>query len=648
MSKLRIPKWIGTDEAGSHIIFPPDAVTQGFCALARRRSGKSVLAGVFEETLLSRKQSFVVLDPAGAHWGIKYRTDENGLPIGSSDFRVMVVGGEHGDVPLDLHGGKLLAQTVVSTDVSVVVDLSLTGVTERKRFVCDFADELYIRNSTPRCLILEEAQEFVPQSPRWEEQKAVLGSVSRLITGGGGRGLGFFLISQRPALVNKDVLSQIDNMFVMRLMGPQDLTAVTDWFEANVGDKERLKEIVNTLPQMKPGDAWLMSPDWMHEVTRLHVRMRATYHAGRTPKQGERPVNVKKFKLSKVVSDFKQALEVTQAERQAEIKDFEVAKARIRVLESELRTAKKAQPIAPPVKTLTVKPQIVKVKADQIREVVEQTIGPFYDWQEVIYKKYKEHAALVQKLGLGLANMIQSVDRILDGMDKLPELPQMPEPITTSKVKKALQTSLLPSAISDPASMGAGMLGKPLSIHKFQLPEIQSSKRIYDKAETDGDEKLPSGAVRLIQTLVSWHPEGMTKGTWMAHSGLKMKSGSVRNYLSLLRVKGLVEERAGKSGTVFHATSKALEEYLKDAPRPPGSTAEVLNMWRSKLGTGPMKILNCLVDLKGAPTTKQELQYTVGLTNSGSFRNYLSILRTANLIESQGHNVSAKRDSLFL
>lgn len=608
MSKLQIPKYIGTAIDGHKIVFPPDAVTQGFCALARRRSGKSVLAGVFEETLLSRKQSFVVLDPAGAHWGIKYRTDANGLPIGSSDFRVMVVGGEHGDVPLDLHGGKLLAQTVVSTDVSVVVDLSLTGVTERKRFVCDFADELYIRNSTPRCLILEEAQEFVPQSPRWEEQKAVLGSVSRLITGGGGRGLGFFLISQRPALVNKDVLSQIDNMFVMRLMGPQDLTAVTDWFEANVGDKERLKEIVNTLPQMKPGDAWLMSPDWMHAVTWLHVRLRKTYHSGRTPKQGERPVNVKKFKLSKVVSDFKEALEVTQAARQAEIKDFEVAKGRIRVLESELRAAKKHEPT--PVKTLTVKPQKTKVTLEDIRMVLVPMMRPYDAWMREVKQAVIDFKSACENVRFNF--------------------PEMPMNIKPSEVKAILENKI----ITPPPPIQF--------VPKITIGQTTSANP-SPAMDPDG-EKLPSGAVRLIQTLVTWHPDGMAKPLWAAHSGLGITSGSFRNYVSLLRVRGLIEV----NGNEFYATSKAVNEYLKDSPRPPSSTNEVLDLWRDKVGSGPMKILNALVDLKGEQTSKEQLQFTTGLANSGSFRNYLSILRVANLIETHGKMVSAKRDTLFL
>lgn len=610
MNRLRIPKWIGIAASGKHVVFPPDAVTQGFCALARRRSGKSVLAGVFEETLLSRKQSFVVLDPAGAHWGIKYRTDSNGIPNGSSDFRVMVVGGEHGDVPLDLHGGKLLAQTVVSTDVSVVVDLSLTGVTERKRFVCDFADELYIRNSTPRSLILEEAQEFVPQSPRWEEQKAVLGSVSRLITGGGGRGLGFFLISQRPALVNKDVLTQIDNMFVMRMLGPQDLDAVTDWFDANVGDKKRLKEIVDSLPQLQPGDAWLCSPDWMKEVTRLHVRLRMTYHAGRTPKQGERPVNVKKFNLSKVVSDFKVALEKTQAERQAEVKNLEVAKARIRVLESELKKSKKYEPA--PEKVLTVKPQKVKATIEQIREVLKPMLDPFYKWE-------LELSACVMLHKIQVEQAVKSINL---------ELPKPPK-IDLRDVKAKLQVQ-----------------PKPLPTIPY-VPRTGNAEtfRVKEPTVPNGDSKLTPGALRILSAVVQSGDNGLTPSQSKAHAGLK-SAGTFRTYLSTLRQAGLIKESSGRIMATGSGIQLCSDSNLDATP---STTAEVVRMWKESLTPGAQRILDILVRANGEPMIVEEVQALSNIQSPGTFRTYLSDLRQRELVINPSRGlVAANKASLFL
>lgn len=599
MNHIHVPQFIGHTPEGTEVVFPEDSVTQGFAVLARRRSGKSVLAGVFEETLLARKQSFVVLDPVAAHWGIKYKTNENGLPNGSSNFRVMVVGGEHGDVPLDLHGGKLLAQTIVSTDVSVVVDLSLTGITERKRFVCDFADELYIRNSTPRCLILEEAHEFVPQTPRWDEQKAVLGSVSRLITGGGGRGLGFFLISQRPSLVNKDVLNMIDNLFVMRMMGPLDLKAIREWFEANVGDEQKLSEIVKSLPSLKPGDAWLCSPDWMKKLTLFKVRLRKTYHAGRTPKHGERKVQVAQFKLDKVVADFKQQLEATQAERQMEVKNLDVAKARIRVLEAEVKKAGKPAP-----KEILVTEKIV-ITNSEIKAVLIPMMAPYTQWLQETQKamlNYKDQiSAAFHKVGM--------------------ELPAMPEPIKISDVKAKLKTPL-------------PYVAPPIP-DKFYVTKLKFQP---DPPPTNGDRKLPPGAQRMLGVILARPSAGL--GVVAALSGMKAGSGTFSTYLSMLRGAGLIDENSG----LLTPTEKALTVVTIPAP---DSCEQVLNMWTMKLGPGPSRILRYLVSLGGTTISKDILADVTDFAVSGTFGTYLSALRSAYLIKVENGGVQANREVFF-
>ena len=63
MTKLML----GAGGTGAKIDLPDDAVTQGFAILARRRSGKSSLAGVIEETLSSRGDPWVfVMSPLSA------------------------------------------------------------------------------------------------------------------------------------------------------------------------------------------------------------------------------------------------------------------------------------------------------------------------------------------------------------------------------------------------------------------------------------------------------------------------------------------------------------------------------------------------------------------------------------------------------
>lgn len=211
--KLRIPKYIGVTAEGKKIELPADLITQGVAWLAKRRRGKSYGAGVEMEIFASRRDPFVVLDPAAAHVGLKYKMADDGRnPDGPSGLNVFVVGGDHGDVPFDPHGGKIFAEVVVEHDVSAVVDLKRVGRADRMRFVADFADHLFLINKTPRHVFLEEAQNFIPQNLRFEDQMKVFVACEALIKEGGGQGIGFTIISQRPASIAKDALNMIDNV----------------------------------------------------------------------------------------------------------------------------------------------------------------------------------------------------------------------------------------------------------------------------------------------------------------------------------------------------------------------------------------------------------------------------------------------------
>lgn len=331
---------LGTSDEGA-VSLPDDAVTQGFAVLARRRSGKSSLAGVIEETFCERGDPWVCLDPVSAHWGIRY-LDDNGRPGKPSGYDVMIVGGKYGDVPLDEKAGAALAQIVVDTDISCVVDLGAESMNAQQAFVADFASELLRLNESPRHVLLEEAHVFVPQQATWDNQKSALGALTKMITMGGGKGIGYSLISQKSAYVAKSVLEQIDNLFVMRMSGPRDLKSVQDWFEHNIGDTAEMKRVLGTLRAFQPGEAWWLSDT---SLQRLRVRQRQTYHAGRTPKRGEKPVTVKRVELGKVIEQFRSAA----SKRQIAVREERDIRAELAELRRKLAAAERAKPApAPP------------------------------------------------------------------------------------------------------------------------------------------------------------------------------------------------------------------------------------------------------------------------------------------------------------
>jgi hypothetical protein len=126
---------------------------------------------------------------------------------------------------------------------------------------------------TPYLLIVEEADRFVPQAG---ERLPILGEVARR---GRKRGLGLLLATQRPSLVDKNVLSQCTNQLIGRLLIQNDLQAVAQFFPGHGLPKQ--------LTGLAPGMFYALgglSP----LPTDVEIRARETPHGGFTPKLAHR------------------------------------------------------------------------------------------------------------------------------------------------------------------------------------------------------------------------------------------------------------------------------------------------------------------------------------------------------------------------
>lgn len=261
---------------------PADAITQTFAILAKRRTGKTYTASVMAEEFVKAKLPFVALDPTGAWWGLRASAD------GKAGYPVIIIGGEHGDVPLEAAAGKIVADLVVEHPGYYVIDLSATqSNAEQDRFVADFAERLYRKKADrrdPLHLFIDEADSFAPQRPLPGQQR-MLGSIEAIIRRGGIRGLGATLITQRPAVLNKNVLTQVEVLVVLQITAPQDRAAIDEWVKGN-GTKEQRDELVNSLASLGKGDTWFWSPSWLDIFKRVHIRARETFNSSATPESG--------------------------------------------------------------------------------------------------------------------------------------------------------------------------------------------------------------------------------------------------------------------------------------------------------------------------------------------------------------------------
>lgn len=316
MSGLRISKSLS---------LPLEFVTSTTAILARKGSGKTYTAKVLMEELVKAGQQFISLDPVGVMHGIRSSADGK-----KEGYPVLIIGGDHGDVPLEPTAGEAIADFLIETRTQAIIDLGNLSNAQMKRFAADFAERLYQKNREPLHLIVDEADMFIPQKPVEGEQR-MLGAFDKIVRRGRARGLGLTMITQRPAAINKNALTQVENLILLRLMSPQDRDAVEAWTEVH-GTKDDLKEMMASLPSLPVGTAWLWSPGLYFD--KIQIRTAETFDSSATPKVGEskrEPTAFAQLDLPMLEAAMSRSVEEAQAN------DPKALRQRIAQLEKQLK-----------------------------------------------------------------------------------------------------------------------------------------------------------------------------------------------------------------------------------------------------------------------------------------------------------------------
>ena len=309
-------------------VLPRIAVRKRMAIIASTGAGKSYLSMVMIERIVEDGLPVVVIDPLGVYWGLRSSADGmgEGLPI-------IIFGGPRGDLPLDMNAGGLVADILVELRRPAILDLSLFANTRQAcRFVADFLNGLR-RHSKPKLhLVIDESDMFAPQTPKSPEAQLSYDAMDNLARRDRVKGLGATFITQRPAKIAKDVISQVEALISLRLGGPQDIKALHDWFELHATPEQlaQYKESVLTLPT---GTAWVWSPSWLQVFRRVQVQGRTTFDLSATPDVDEDeapPTHLAPIDLASLGERMKVLAEQTS-------EDPSVLKAKIAHLEEALR-----------------------------------------------------------------------------------------------------------------------------------------------------------------------------------------------------------------------------------------------------------------------------------------------------------------------
>lgn len=247
----------------------------------------------------------------------------------------MIFGGAKGDLPVTEAAGGLIGETVASMAESCVVSLAgLDSKAAERRFMLAFLERLYRRaTGEPFHVVFDEADLFAPQKSTEPQLQNMMEQIVRR-----GRVKGFipWLITQRPAVLSKDVLSQAD---AMKLTSSQDRDAIGGWIEGQA-DRADEKRMLARLPQLERGRGvvWIPGRGILEEVK---FPERDTFDSSRTPRRGEmiRTASLKPIDLGAVKE------RLASIETEAVANDPKKLKAEIARLKHEL--SEKPQPVQP-------------------------------------------------------------------------------------------------------------------------------------------------------------------------------------------------------------------------------------------------------------------------------------------------------------
>lgn len=368
------------------LTLPLDTVTMTQVTLGRKGSGKTNTAVVAAEEMLRAGQRVVVLDPVGVWWGLKSNKAGDG-----PGFAVPILGGDHGDVQLEPTAGEVIARAVVEQNFSCVVDIGLFSKGQMLRFSADFLETLYRLNRDSMHLIVDEADAFAPQRTFGEDART-LGAMQSVVRRGRARGIGITMITQRPQVLNKDVLTQADILCALRLSHPKDISAVKEWVDVHAEPKEA-KEMVDSLPDLPTGTAWFWAPT-MKLFQRVKVRARETFDSSATPKPGERrmePQNLAKID----VQTLGEKIAATVQHQQANAPD--ALKRRIAELEKQVASRPQSNP------------EKEQMPVEQIQQM-EEELGQLRGLQLRVEERAREFAGELRRIVAGLEALVTAGD----------------------------------------------------------------------------------------------------------------------------------------------------------------------------------------------------------------------------------------------
>lgn len=591
---------------------PKTAATQVYGFIARRGGGKTFAASKLVELLIVAGYQVVIVDQVG-NWGPGLRRSADGKGPG---LPVPVFGGEHHDIDVEASMGEHIGRLVIERSVSCVLDVSSFSQREMKTFVTGFAEAFYAAaksKKAPRMLVLEEAQEVAPQNIGHGDER-MFGAIRRIVRLGRNYGLGAILISQRPQSISKEVLNQVEALFIGQLSGSHERKAIEAWCDAHDGDKSWLKE----LPRLQPGEFFFRSPQWLKAYLRVRILPKQTWDASATPESADEDFDPAAFTAHYTDVDGLRDALASLAKPTEKRKGAKEHLDAIRASAAELDT-------------------IVQLREENARlsELADERGRQLNSVSAAVVAQRDEVRELLRSAFAVLAR--DAVGDSLVGVQQ-----RHPEIIIGTKGTGLATASAVPSFRTRQEMEAAGLgefwpyatdeapPARPLTV----IPVTREVAPLPPKAKPSKGKGSGQGfsgrAEEMLQVVCEFYPVELTRRQVGLAMGISSTTGSFKNYVSELYTAGCID----KVGDRLLPTSKALGSFQVD--QVPNTYAGRFNRLAKNLGGRENELLR-LVASNHAGISRAKCGAAMGISHTtGSFKNYVSALFSNGLIDKVG------------
>jgi hypothetical protein len=600
----------------SHPI-PNTALDDRLAFVGTSGSGKTYGAGSAVERLLVSKARVVIIDPLGAWWGLGITSDGKNPSVFRDKERLVIFGGEHGDMELLPNSGALMGETIAGMAESCIVDLEKMGSdAEQRRFVLAMLMSLF--KNKPRDVLLhvicDEADMFAPQiilDKDGGEAPKLLGMMQKLVKRGRKPGFIPWLITQNPAGIAKSVLGQVDGMVSFSLTSSQDRDAIGNWVKGQANE-EQWDEIWSTMPTLETGRALVWLP--RRKVFKLDTfPKKVTFDSSRAPKRGER-VKAKKLKpinLDKLKVQISAYVEQVKASDPKELRAA-VAKLTAEKTALEKRAADAASKPADPKETKKADKAAIAAAEERGFEQAKKKLDR--NMERELHKRLK---SVLSSLRGYTAKFVEQLDGELEAVRfreaKAEEIAFTPSPAPPVQ-QKAPPAQRQASRVT--AEGGAG----DIEITKTQqaiLDAIAWTKLLG----ANGASKM------MVAFLADSSP----------------KSSTFEKYISLLKSGGFI---VSPKPHFYDLTDKGAAQAAQ-MDTPPTHEA-MMDAIARKLTDGQLAIVRGAVAVFPNSIGKEDLAMAAGMSaTSSTFEKYVSQMRSLGLLESPAAKTYQAADCIF-